>query len=115
MAVDYSDASETSSDCSRLAVRRGREGNDSLPVHRGVMRLMRYGKRTVVLSPIAEITKVPDAVSLANAYGLVHPAGGLGICAMNGPADWLRELTATVVSAARPALPLAGTAPMWAA
>jgi hypothetical protein len=29
--------------------------------------VMRYGSETVVLSPIAEITKVPEAVSLAKA------------------------------------------------
>ncbi len=75
--------------------------------------LTRYGSETVVLSPIAEITKVPDAVSLANAYGVDQPAGGAGIFAMNGPADWLRELTATDVSTL--SVPVGGTLPMWAA
>src|SRR5262249_60543354 len=71
----------------------------------------RYGRLTVVLSPTAEITKVPDAVSLAKAYGLVQPAGGSGIFAMNGPAGWPGGLTATNGSTPSPL----GTIPLWAA
>src|SRR6266852_5717198 len=88
------------------------KGPGPFPCVVGVL-VMRYGSETVVLSPVAEITKVPAAVSLANAYGLVQPTGGFGIRAMNGPADWLRELTATDVSTL--SAPVAGTVPMWAA
>src|SRR5882672_6433577 len=48
----------------------------------------RYGRETVVPSPVAEITNVPDEVLPAYAYGVVQPAGVAGIVAMNGPAVW---------------------------
>src|SRR5258705_3864277 len=48
--------------------------------------LTRYGSLTLVLSPVAEITKVPAAVSLVKAYAALQPAGGGGKIPMNGPA-----------------------------
>jgi hypothetical protein len=47
----------------------------------------RYGRLTVVLSPLAVITNTPVAVVEFSAYAL-QPDGGAGVFDMNGPATW---------------------------
>jgi hypothetical protein len=47
----------------------------------------RYGRLTVVASPLAEIVNTPDVVFDVSAYAL-QPDGGAGTVAMNGPATW---------------------------
>ncbi len=58
-------------------------GSDPLPVARCV----RYGRLTLVPSPVAEMLKVPAVLFGAYEYAC-QPVGGAGIDAMNGPADW---------------------------
>jgi hypothetical protein len=48
--------------------------------------LDRYGRETVVESPVAEMLNVPVAVEAMYAYGDLQPAGRGGTFAMNGPA-----------------------------
>src|SRR5215467_10391484 len=72
-----------------------------------------YGTVMVVPSPVAVMVKVPavlDAYAYAPQAG-VPPGGGAGTAAMNGPALWLRPLTAAEVRSVR----AVGIAPMWAA
>jgi hypothetical protein len=59
------------------------EGSDPLPVERCV----RYGRLTLVPSPVAEMLKVPAVLFGAYEYAC-QPVGGAGIDAMNGPAVW---------------------------
>jgi hypothetical protein len=47
----------------------------------------RYGRLTVVASPLAEIVNTPDVVLDVSAYAL-QPEGGAGTVDMNGPATW---------------------------
>jgi hypothetical protein len=50
-------------------------------------RRTRYGRLTVVASPLAEIVNTPDVVLDVSAYAL-QPEGGAGTVDMNGPATW---------------------------
>ena len=47
----------------------------------------RYGRLTLVPSPVAEMLKVPAALLGAYEYAC-QPVGGFGTLAMNGPAVW---------------------------
>jgi len=47
----------------------------------------RYGRLTVVASPLAEIVNTPDVVLDVSEYAL-QPEGGAGTVDMNGPATW---------------------------
>ena len=47
----------------------------------------RYGRVTVVPSPLLEIENTPVAVLAVSVYA-AQPEGGAGTLAMNGPATW---------------------------
>ena len=53
-----------------------RTGRGVLPVRHDAEKLPAYGSETVVLSPVAEMLKVPVAVEAVYAYGELQPAGG---------------------------------------
>ena len=71
--------------------------------------MRRYGRLTVVPSPVAETLKVPAALLGVYEYAC-QPVGGAGIEAMNGPAVWFWPLVATTVRSVR----ALATLPMWA-